>query len=400
MKRRLAGALIAFASAGIPGTSHAQDTIKIGVLGDMSGPAADLGGPGSVVAAQMAAETLGGTVAGRKIVIVSADHQLKPDIGSEIARRWFDTEKVDAITDLPVSSVALAVQEVARQRGKVLLISGATTPALTDKACSPWTIHWAENIYTLANGMTRAVVKSGGNTWYIITLDFTFGHVLEKLASDVLKSEGAKLLGTVKAPLNASDWSSFVLQAQASKAKIVAIAAGGADFVNALKAAREFGLAAGGQKLAGFLVLISDVHSLGLATAQGLTITESFYWDQNDESRAFAKRFYAKRNVMPTRSHAATYASVVHYLNGVKGAASTDATKVIAWMKQHAADYFGKPATVRRDGRVLFPVGLWEVKGPGESKYAWDYYKQVREIPATEAFAPQNPELCAFLKSK
>jgi branched-chain amino acid transport system substrate-binding protein len=296
-----------------------------------------------------------------------------------------------------VSSNALAVQEIARTLHKVLLITGATTAQLTGKACSPWTLHWTENTYTMANGMVRGVVKAGGDSWFLITLDFAFGYALEAATKDVLASEHARFVGSVKAPFNNSDWSSYILQAQQSKAKIVGIAAGGTDFTNALRAAHEFGLVAGGQKLAGFLVFITDVHSLGLAMAQGLVFTESYYWDQNDQSRSFAKRFFEKRQAMPTRSQSATYAATVHYLNAVKAVDSTDADRVVTWMKSHDAQYFGYTAHVRPDGRVTFPVGLWEVKKPSESRAAWDYYKSVRLIPPAEAFGPPSRD-CPFAR--
>jgi len=369
-------------------TSAVAQEVKIGVLSDMSGTAASIGGPGSIVAAQLAVEDFGGTVDGRKISILSADGQDKPDVSSVVARRWYEQDGVDVIVDVPVSSAALAVQTVAHELHKVLLVSGATTTALTGTACSPWTLHWAEDIYTLSNGMVGAVVKTGGNSWFLVTLDFKFGYELEAELKRVLESLHAQYDGTVKAPFNTSDWSSFILQAQHSKAKIVAIAAGGSDFTNALRAAREFGLVAGGQKLAGILVFLSDIHGLGLDVAQGLEFASSFYWDQNDESRSFAKRFMAKRGVMPTREHAETYAALIDYLSAVKAVHSTDPDKVVAWMRAHEARYFGHTAQVRRDGRVVFPVGLWEVKKPTESKGPWDYLKLVRMIPPDEAFEP------------
>jgi branched-chain amino acid transport system substrate-binding protein len=379
-------AVIAIGAATL--TSAAAQELKIGVLSDMSGTSAAAGGPGSVTAAQLAVDDFGGLVAGRKISLLSADSQMKPDVASSIASRWFDADRVDAIVDLPVSSNALAVQDVARSRHKILLITGATSAQLTGKSCSPWTLHWTENTYTLANGMVRGVVKAGGDSWFLITLDFAFGDALEAATKDVLASEHAKFVGSVKAPLNNSDWGSFILQAQESKARVVGIAAGGTDFTNALKAAHEFGLVAGGQELAGFLVYITDVHSLGLDEAQGLVFTDSYYWDQNEQSRAFAKRFFEKRRAMPTRSQAATYAATIHYLNAVKAVNATDSDQVVAWMKAHEAQYFGYTAQIRQDGRVTFPVGLWEVKKPSESTGAWDYYRPVRFIPPDEAFGP------------
>lgn len=389
--------LSGFLVAGALFTCASAQEVKIGVLGDMSGTTADVGGIGSVVAAQLAIDDFGGIVAGRKIQLQSADHQQKPDIASVVARRWYAREGVDAIVDVPVSSAALAVQAIAREQRKVLLITGATTAELTGKSCSPWTLHWAENTYTLANGITRALVKTGGSSWFLVTLDFAFGYALEAATKKVLEAENAKFVGSVKAPLNNSDWASFILQAQQSKAKIVAIAAGGTDFTNAVKAAQEFGLVAGGQRIAGYLVYITDVNSLGLEAAQGLVFTDSFYWDQNDEARAFAKRFFAKRKVMPTRSHAATYAATVHYLNAIKAIGSTNSDEVVSWMKANEARYFGYPAHARADGRVTFPVALWQVKKPSETKGAWDDYKLLRLIPSEEAFNPPSPD-CASNK--
>jgi branched-chain amino acid transport system substrate-binding protein len=389
-----------FVAAALFTGASAQETkqeIRIGVLGDMSGTSADIGGPGSITAAQLAIDDFGGMVAGRKVELLSADHQQKPDIASAIARRWYGSEGVDAIVDVPVSSAALAVQAIAREQHKVFLITGATTAELTGKSCSPWTLHWAENTYTLASGMTRALVKSGGSSWFLVTLDFAFGYALEAATKKVLEAENAKFVGSVKAPLNNSDWASFILQAQQSKAKIVAFAAGGTDFTNGVKAAQEFGLVAGGQRIAGYLVYISDVNSLGLNAAQGLVFTDSFYWDQNDEARAFAKRFFEKRKVMPTRSQAATYAATVHYLSAVKAVGSASSDEVVSWMKANDARYFGYPARARADGRVTFPVALWEVKKPSESKGPWDYYRLLRLIPPDEAFNPPSPD-CALSK--
>jgi branched-chain amino acid transport system substrate-binding protein len=374
-----------------------QDTVKIGVLADMAGTSADIGGAGSVAAVELAGEDFGGAVAGRKIVVMGADHQAKPDIGASIAGRWFDVDGVDVIVDLPVSSVALAVQGVANDRKKLVLVTAGTTGDLTGKSCSPYTVHWAEDTNALANGTARAVVESGGTTWFFLTVDFIFGHSLEKAASDVIRASGGQVLGSVKTPLNTADYSSYLIQAQASKAKIIGLAEVGSDFINSVKQASEFGLVAGGQKLVGFLVYISDVHSLGVEAAQGLEIVSSFYWDANDRTRAFAQRFMKRRGVMPTKEHASNYAAVTHYLNAVKATGSTDTEKTAAWMKAHDADYFGQPAHIREDGRVLFDLSLFEVKGPKEVRYPWDYYKKVGDLKAEQAFRPIDRQACGFV---
>jgi branched-chain amino acid transport system substrate-binding protein len=380
--------------------ASAQDAVKIGVLADMSGTSVDIGGPGAVVAVELAVEDFGGTVAGRKIVVVSADHQSKPDIGSQIASRWYDVEGVDVILDLPVSSVALAVQRIATQRQKAVMITEGTAADITGKACSPYSLHWADDTNALAGGTARAVVQNGGKTWFFLTLDFIFGHSMERAASEVIKSAGGEILGGVRTPLNTPDFSSFLLQAQASKAKIVGLIEVGTDFINSVKQASEFGLVAGGQKLVGFLVYISDIHTMGLAAAQGLQITSSFYWDGNEQTRNFAKRFFERRKVMPTKAQAANYAAVTHYLNAIKATGSTDAANTIAWMKEHEANYYGQPARIRGDGRVMFDLGLYEVKAPAESRYPWDYYKKMGSLPAEQAFKPLDREACAFLRGK
>ncbi len=379
--------------------AHAEDAVKIGVLADLSGPSADIGGPGSVTAVELAVEDFGGSVAGKKISIVSADHQNKPDVGSQIAGRWYDVEGVDVIVDLPVSSVALAVQRVATQRKKAVLITAGTAADITGKACSPYSLHWADDTNALAGGTAKAIVHSGGARWYFLTIDMIFGHLMEKAASDAIKAAGGTVLGSVRTPLNTSDYSSFILQAQASKAQMVGLVEVGNDFINSVKQASEFGLVAGGQKLVGFLVYISDINSIGLKTVHGLQITSSFYWDKSDETRAFAKRFFERRKVMPTKVHAENYAAVAHYLKSVKATGSTDAEKTMAWMKQNSANYFGQEAHIRRDGRVLYDLDLYEVKTPDESRYPWDYYKKIDTLKAAEAFKPEDPEVCSLVRN-
>lgn len=374
---------------------QAQQTVKIGVLADMAGTSADIGGAGSVLAAEMAAADFGGTVAGRKIVVIYADHQAKPDLGAAIAQKWYDVEGVDVIIDVPVSSVALAVQAVSNQRKKLLMVTAGTVADLTSKSCSPYTIHWADDTNVLGEGTPFAATKAGGDTWFFVSVDFVFGRALQEAATKVITANGGKVVGSVRVPLNTSDYSSFLLQAQSSKAKVIGLNVVGTDFINAVKQASEFGLVAGGQKLVGFLVYISDIHSLGLKAAQGLQIAESFYWDSNEATRAFAKRFMAARKVMPTKAHAANYAAVTHYLNAVKATGTTDVEKATAWMKTNLADYFGQRVAVRADGRVMFDLALYEVRSPGESKAPWDYYKKVGTLKAENAFRPMI-ERCAF----
>jgi len=374
--------------------------IKIGVLNDQSSLYADLAGQGSVVAARMAVEDFGAEKKGMKVEIVSADHQNKPDVGSAIARQWYDVDKVDVIVDVPNSGVALAVNQITRDKGKALLVSGAATADLTGKACSPNTIHWTYDTWALANGTGNAIVKTGGDTWFFITADYAFGHALERDVEAVVLKNGGKVLGKVRHPLNTADFSSFLLQAQASKAKIVGLANAGGDTTNSIKQAAEFGIVKGGQSLAGLLVFITDVHGLGLPTAQGLIFTETFYWDLNDKTRAFAKRFAERdKGIHPTMIHAGVYSAVTHYLKAVEALKSDDGTKVIAKMKEMPTDdpLFGK-GMVRADGRKIHPAYLVEVKKPAESKAPWDYYKIRATIPADQAFRPLDQGECPLVK--
>jgi branched-chain amino acid transport system substrate-binding protein len=376
-----------------------KDTIKIGVLADMSSLYADLGGPGSTEAAKMAVADFGGTVAGKKIEVVSADHQNKPDIGASIARQWFDQDGVDMITDLTTSSVALAVQEVARQKNKAILISGAASSDLTGKACAPTSIHWTYNTVALANGTGAAVVKAGGDTWFFITADYAFGHALERDTTAVVEKNGGKVLGSVKVPLNNADFSSFLLQAQSSKAKIIGLANAGGDTQNTIKQAAEFGIVAGGQKLAGLLVFIADVHSLGLPTAQGLQLTESFYWDQDDQTRAWSKKFFDKMNKQPTMVQAGVYSATTAWLNAVKASNSVDGPIVIKKMKETPVnDFMTKNGRIRDDGMMVRDMYLFEVKKPSESKGPWDYYKPVSTIPGEQAYKRPNGNECPLVK--
>lgn len=384
-------------------SAHAQvsdGVIKIGVLSDMSSLYTDIAGRGSEVAARMAVEDFGAAAKGMKVEIVSADHQNKPDVGSQIANQWYDVDKVDVIVDVPTSSVALAVNEVTRKKGKAFLVSGAASSDLTGKACSPNTIHWTYDTWMLANGTGNAIVKTGGDSWFFLTADYAFGHALERDTESVVQKNGGKVLGKVRHPLNTQDFSSFLLQAQASKAKIVGLANAGGDTTNAIKQAAEFGIVRRGQNLAGLLVFISDVHSLGLQTAQGLIFTETFYWDMNDQTRAFTKRFApANRGIHPTMVHAGVYSAVLHYLKAIESAKTDDGTKVIAEMKRLPTDdpLFGK-GTVRADGRKIHPAYLVEVKKPAESKGPWDYHKVRATIPAEEAFRPMDQGGCSIAK--
>ena len=401
---KLKRSLIAIAAAFAAGTAHAQisdGVIKIGVLNDMSGLYADLTGPGSVVAARLAVEDFGAAKKGMKVEIIGADHQNKPDVGSTIARTWYDTDKVDVIVDVPTSSVALAVNQITREKGKAFLVSGAATSDLTGKACSPNTIHWTYDTWMLANGTGSAIVKTGGDSWFFLTADYAFGHALERDTEAVVLKNGGKVLGKVRHPFPGSDFSSFLLQAQTSKAKIIGLANAGGDTINSIKQAAEFGIVKAGQNLAGLLVFLTDVKALGLQTAQGLIFTETFYWDQNDSTRAFTKRFSAQapRNNYPTMIHAGVYSAVLHYLKAVEALKSDDGTKVIAQMKKTPTDdpLFGK-GTIRADGRKIHSALLVEVKKPAESKGPWDLYKIRATIPAEQAFRPLAEGGCPLVK--
>jgi branched-chain amino acid transport system substrate-binding protein len=402
--------LFAFAAAGLAaiaamsagGTARAQysdGVIRIGVLNDMSGLYADLGGQGSVFAARQAVEDFAAAQKDMKVEIVSADHQNKPDIGAGIARSWIDRDKVDVIVDIPNSGVALAVNEVVREKNKVFLASGPATSDLTGAKCSPNTVHWTYDTWALANGTGKAIVKSGGTTWFFLTADYAFGHALERDTSAVVEANGGKVLGKVRHPLNTNDFSSFLLQAQSSKAKIVGLANAGGDTINSIKQAAEFGIVKGGQNLAGLLVFITDVNSLGLQTAQGLIMTEAWYWDMTDANRAFAKKFSAALGGhYPTMVQAGVYAAVLHYLKAVEALKSdADGKAVVDKMKELPTDdpLFGK-GLIRADGRKIHDMYLFEVKKPEESKHPWDYYKLRATIPAAEAFRPLKDGGCVL----
>src|SRR5690349_19303531 len=378
-----------------------DNVIKIGVLSDMSSLYTDLAGAGSIVAAKMAVEDSGIEKRGYKVEIISADHQNKPDVGSQIARQWYDTDKVDVIVDVPNSGVALAVSQITKDKGKAFLASGPGTSDLTGKACSPNTIHWAYDTWMLANGTGSAITKQGGDTWFFITADYAFGAALERDTTQAVQKAGGKVIGSVKVPLNNQDFSSFLLQAQSSKAKIIGLANAGGDTTNSIKQAAEFGIVKGGQSLAGLLVFLTDIHALGLSNAQGLIFTETFYWDMNDQTRAFAKRFVERdKGIHPTMVHAGVYASVLHYLKAVEALKSdADGAKIVAKMKEMPTDdpLFGK-GSIRSDGRKIHPAYLVQVKTPAESKAPWDYYKILATIPADEAFRPLKDGGCSLVK--
>jgi branched-chain amino acid transport system substrate-binding protein len=401
--RRFA-ASVALAALGLATPALAQDkTVKIGVLNDMSSLYADIGGPNSVAAVKMAVEDSGLVAKGWKIDVISGDHQNKPDIGVNIARQWIDTEKVDVISDTPNSGVALAVTNLVKEKNIVHLNSGAATADLTGKACTPNTISYTYDTYMLANGTGKALTKAGGDSWFFLTADYAFGHALERDTAAVVKANDGKVLGAVKHPLNTSDFSSFLLQAQSSKAKVVGLANAGGDTTNSIKQASEFGIVAGGQKLAALLLFINDVHALGLKTAQGLTFTESFYWDLNDNTRAWSKRFakVSPKGSMPSMTVAGLYAGVLHYLKAMEalGGNPHDGAKVVAKMKELPTDdpLFGK-GPLRADGRRLIPAYLFEVKKPEESKGPWDYYKQIATISAEDAAKPLEASECPLVK--
>jgi branched-chain amino acid transport system substrate-binding protein len=401
--RRFA-ASVALAALGLATPALAQDkTVKIGVLNDMSSLYADIGGPNSVAAVKMAVEDSGLAAKGWKIDVISGDHQNKPDIGVNIARQWIDTEKVDVISDTPNSGVALAVTNLVKEKNIVHLNSGAATADLTGKACTPNTISFTYDTYMLANGTGKALTKAGGDSWFFLTADYAFGHALERDTAAVVKANDGKVLGAVKHPLNTSDFSSFLLQAQSSKAKVIGLANAGGDTTNSIKQASEFGIVAGGQKLAALLLFINDVHALGLKTAQGLTFTESFYWDLNDNTRAWSKRFakVSPKGSMPSMTVAGLYAGVLHYLKAMEalGGNPHDGAKVVAKMKELPTDdpLFGK-GPLRADGRRLIPAYLFEVKKPEESKGPWDYYKLIATISAEDAAKPLEASECPLVK--
>ncbi|SDP38748.1 ABC transporter substrate-binding protein [Afipia sp. GAS231] len=405
MKHRISTLILGTALAlAANGGALAQDkAIKVGVLTDNSGLYSDLGGAGSTLAAQMAIEDSGMAAKGWKIDLISADHQNKPDIATTIARQWIDVEKVDVLMDVLNSGVALAVNNVVKEKNSVMINSGAASSDLTNAQCTPNTVHWTYDTYMLAHSTGAALVKAGGDTWYFLTADYAFGAALERDTTAVVLASGGKVVGSVKHPLNSSDFSSFLLQAQASKAKIIGMANAGGDTTNTIKQAAEFGIVSGGQKLAGLLLFISDVHSLGLNVAQGLNLSSTFYWDMNDQTRAFSKRFAdrMKTKAMPTMVQAGVYSGLLHYFKALDalGGNPHDGAKEVAKMKELPTDdaLFGK-GSIQPNGRALHPAYLFEVKKPSESKGPWDYYKLIGTTPADQAFRPLSESACPLLK--
>ncbi len=389
-------------SLALAGAAQAEISVKLGVLNDMSSLYADISGPGSVVAANLAVEDFAKTNKGIKVEVIGADHQNKPDIGVNIARQWYERDGVDTILDTTTSSVALAVSEITKEKKKIFIPSGGGTSDLTGKSCSPYTVHWTYDTWALANGTGSAMTKKGADTWFLLTADYAFGAALERDTTEAVTKAGGKVVGSVKHPLNSSDFSSFLLRAQSSKAKVIALANAGADTINAIKQAAEFGITQSGQSLAGLLIFSSDVKALGLQAAQGLVLTEAFYWDQTDATRAFSKRFAEKFNgKMPTSAQAGVYSSVLHYLKAVAAANSKDSDAVMAKMKEMPIDdaLFGK-GSIRPDGRAIHDMYLYQVKSPSESKGEWDIYKVLATIPANEAFRPMDQGGCPLVAKK
>ncbi|HEX4410025.1 MAG TPA: ABC transporter substrate-binding protein [Xanthobacteraceae bacterium] len=400
-RQRVAVIGLASVLASLGGLAQAQvsdDVVKIGVLTDLSGPAATATGQGSVAAAQMAIDDFGGKVLGKPIALTSSDTQNKPDIAAGTARQWYDTQQVDLIVDVPVSAVGLAVQQVANERKKLFITHSTGTADFHGKFCTPYSIQWVFDTHALAVGTAQEVTKRGGNSWFFLTADYAFGHALERDATAVIEQNGGKVVGSVAHPFSTPDLSSFILQAQASKAKIIGIASGPPDNVNAIKLGGEFGIFAGGQQMAGLLVLITDVNALGLKAAQGLLLTTSFYWDMDDKTREWSKRYFAKINRMPTMWQAGVYSSVMHYLKAVAAAGTDDPLKVAAKMREiPVEDFFSRNGHLREDNLMVHDLVLVQVKKPEESKYPWDYYQILSHIPGAQAFGPPNPA-CSLVK--
>jgi branched-chain amino acid transport system substrate-binding protein len=394
-----AAVLALTATASAQEVFFSSKVVKIGVLTDMSGLYADIGGPGSVEAARMAIADFGGTVNGKRIELVSADHHNKPDLGAAIANQWFGIDGVDTIAGASTSNVALAIQEVARNRNRVLLISGAAASDLTGSAGAPTSVHWTYDTVALANG-TGAVVRSGGDTWFSITADYAFGYDLERDTARVIRQNGGSVLGSVRPPLMTADFSPFLSQAQASRAKIIGLANAGGDTINSIKQAAKLGIPQGGQKLAGLLLFISDVHSLGLPTAQGLLLTSAFYWDQDDATRAWSKRFFDRMKREPTMVQAGVYGSIMHYLAAIKATSTDDGPTVVKQMKATPVnDFMTKNGKIREDGTLVRDMYLYEVKSPSEPRGPWDYYKQIAVLPGEQAFKPLGPNECYMSRS-
>jgi branched-chain amino acid transport system substrate-binding protein len=384
--------------------SHAQEKIsdgvvKIGLIEDMSSLYSDITGMGAVIAAKMAVEDFGGKVLGRPIEVVAADHQNKADSAAATARAWFDTQHVDALMDVAASATALAAIEIAKSSNKIIIINGGAAARITNEACTRVSIHYSYDTYAMSHGTGAAMVKAGYDAWYFLTADYAFGHDLEESTAAVVKASGGKVLGSIRVPINTLDFSSALLQAQSSKAKVIGLANAGGDTINSIKQAAEFGIVRGGQKMAGLLVFINDVHALGLQTAQGMLLTTSFYWDRNDESRAWAQRYFQRMNKMPNMVQAGVYSATMHYLQAVQ-AAGTDATNAVMEKMRSTPinDFFVKNGKIREDGRMVRDMYLYEVKKPSESSRPWDYYKLVATIPAEQAFLPLSESKCPVVQ--
>lgn len=399
-------AMILAVGIGLASPAYAQtakisdDVVKIGVMTDMSGQFSHESGEGSVTAIKMAVEDFGGSVLGKPIEVIVADHQNRNEVAIAKAREWYDVTKVDLIANLINSSIALAVTNVAQEKNRIAIVNGSGSSRLTNDSCTPNSIHYAYDTYALAQGTGKALIKEGLNTWYFLTADYAFGHALESDTANVVKANGGTVVGSIRYPIDTADHSSFLLQAQASKSKVVAVAGSGTTFINAVKSAKDFGLTDGGkQTIAGLLVWITDIDSMGLSTAQGLLLTNAFYWDRDEETRAFSKRFFAKMKRMPHMGDAGDYSSTMHYLNAIKAAGTDDAKTVMAKMREMPVnDFFAKNGRVREDGRFVHDMYVYEVKKPSESKYAWDYYKLHAVVPGDEAFRPLSESKCPLIK--
>lgn len=401
-RKTLATCVAAIAAAGLALPAAAWDkNVKIGVLTDLSGTYSDLAGSGSVLATQMAIDDfMAGEKPDFKIEMVSADHQNKADIAANKAREWYESDGVDMITDLVTSSTALAVMKIAKEKNKIDLISGAGSTAITNSDCNDVSVHWAYDTYALSNGTAKAVTQQGGKTWFFLTADYAFGHALERDSADIVRENGGKVVGEVRHPFPGTDFSSYLLKAQASGAQVIGLANAGNDTINSIKQAAEFGITPK-QKLAGLLMFITDIHSLGLQATQGMYLTTGFYWDRNDETRAWSKRFFEKQKRMPTMVQAGVYSSVLHYLKAVKAAGTDDTQAVMAEMrKMPVNDFFAKNGHIRKDGRMVHDMYLAQVKAPAESKYPWDYYTIRQTIPAAEAFLPLDKSSCPLVVGK
>ena len=397
----LAAGLVSLLPGGSGFAEQAGQPLKIGILSDFSSVYSDIGGLGNVEASKMAIEEFGGSMFGAPIELLTADPQNKPDTAASIVRKWYENEGVDVIIDMPTSATALAGMELSKQFEKIMIVTDAASSDITGKSCSPYTAHWTYDSYANAHTVGGAIVKNGGDSWFFITADYVFGHSIERDTGEVVKAAGGKVLGSVRHPLNTADFSSYLLQAQSSKAKIIGLANGGGDTINAIKQAGEFGIVAGGQNLAAIVMFISDVHSLGLKLAHGLIITEAYYWDLNDRTREFGKRFFERMKRMPTMNQAATYSATLHYLKAVQAAGTRETKPVMAKMRATPVrDAFTDNGVLREDGRMVHSMFLFEVKKPEESKAPWDYYKVLAEVPPDQAFRPLNEGGCPLVKQK